>query len=109
MWTEIPRISPEDADKSMWADYPVVGKPCWSPVKEYGTDKPLKPLIRCNCGNWSGIGLHHVHADGTVTASFYHKKGTVFPEDPDGCEWHVHLKLLNYDQGDFPPEPKRGA
>ena len=101
--TEIPRISTEDADKSIWADFPVVGKPCWSPVKEYGTDKQLKPLIRCNCGVWSGIRSHHVHADGTVTASFFHATKAQHPQGTDdGCGWHVWLKLLNYDQGDFP-------
>lgn len=76
--------------------------PGWSPVQQDG--KQLKPLIRCNCGSWSGIGLHHVHPDGTVTASFYHKRGTVYPEDPNGCEWHVMIKLMDYDLGDFPPE-----
>ena len=99
----IPRVSPEDADKSIWADFPVVGKPCWSPVSEYGTGRKLKPLIRCNCGHWSGIKSHHVHADGKVTASFYHKRGNVYPEDPDGCEWHVFLWLDDYDQGEFKP------
>jgi hypothetical protein len=78
--------------------------PGWAPSRS--TDgKMLKPIIRCNCGQWSGIGLHHVHADGTVTNSFYHKRGTVFPEDPNGCDWHVWLKLKDYDCGDFPPEP----
>lgn len=79
-------------------------RPCWSPCQD--TDgNPLKPLIRCQCGRWMGIRLHHVHADGTVTASFYHRKGTNLAEgdDPEGCEWHVWLKLKDYDLGDFPP------
>ena len=76
--------------------------PCWIPVTDNDGAR-LKPLIKCNCGKVTGIGLHHVHADGTVTASFYHKRGNVHPEDPEGCDWHVHLKLLEYDQGDFPP------
>lgn len=76
--------------------------PCWIPVTDSDGAR-LKPLIKCNCGKVTGIGLHHVHEDGTVTASFYHKGGNVSPEDPEGCEWHVHLKLLEYDQGDFPP------
>src|SRR5689334_11332736 len=68
--------------------------------------KALKPVIRCNCGKYVGIALHHVHADGEVTASFYHSKGNNFEigEDPEGCGWHVFLKLLDYDKGDFPPE-----
>lgn len=79
------------------------GAPRWSPVIEHGTGRRLKPIIRCNCGRWSGIGLHHVHADGRVMASFYHKRGTVYPEDPHGCEWHVFLKLKDYDWGEFKP------
>jgi hypothetical protein len=94
---EIPRVDNYD-DISMG--------PAWSPCVDT-SGKKLKPLIRCSCGRWSGIGLHHVHADGTVTRSFYHKKGDVYPDDPDGCGWHVFLKLKDYDQGDFPPEPRR--
>lgn len=87
--------------------------PCWIPVSTRQDDnslKPSKPVIRCQCGRYCGIGLHHVHADGTVTASFLHGKapfshnGKDYPGDPDGCEWHVFLKLLDYDCGDFPPE-----
>ena len=83
--------------------------PCWIPtcyVKDGETVK-LKPLIKCNCGHISGIGLHHVHADGTVTASFFHDSAP----HPDigyaggGCGWHVWLKLLDYNEGDFPPMP----
>ena len=100
----ISRVSPEDADKSIWADFPIVGKPCWSPVTQYGSGKKLKPIIRCNCGVWSGIKLHHVHADGKVTASFFHAKKGEHPQgSDDGCGWHVFLWLDNYDQGDFKP------
>lgn len=79
--------------------------PCWIPVATL-EGKPFKPIIRCNCGYYVGIALHHVHADGTVTASFYHKRGTNYAtgEDPNGCEWHVWLKLLDYNLGDFPAE-----
>lgn len=93
-YIEIPKIAEGDD----W----YAKSPGWSPVQQDG--KYLKPIIRCNCGQWSGIGLHHVHADGTVTASFYHKRGTVYPEDPNGCEWHVFIRLKDYDLGDFPPE-----
>ena len=80
--------------------------PSWIPIRD-SEGKPCRPLIRCKCGHISGISLHHVHADGTVTASFFHD---VNPH-PDigyaggGCGWHVFLKLLDYDQGDFPPCP----
>lgn len=50
-----------------------IGQPGWcQPVDSDGNK--LKPIIRCNCGWYCGIGLHHVHADGTVTASFFHTK-----------------------------------
>jgi hypothetical protein len=95
-------------DGSIWLDDPVVGQPGW--WKVVGPDKkPRKPLIRCNCGYVSGIRLHHVHADGRVTASYYHKRGNSFPEDPKGCEWHVFLKLDGWDGGDIPPDAKSAA
>ncbi len=71
MIVEIPKLADDDID-----DRP--NAPGWfQPVQRQDDDsfKPLKPCIRCNCGMLCGIGLHHVHADGTVTASFYHKKG----------------------------------
>jgi hypothetical protein len=98
----IPKLSDEG---SIWDDYPVVEKPGWFSVTD-GDGKVLKPLIRCNCGSVSGIGLHHVHTDGSITASFFHKKGTVYPEDPDGCGWHVYLKLENWTGQDIPPDVK---
>jgi hypothetical protein len=84
--------------------------PCWISVVG-SDDKPRKPVIRCNCQKYCGIGLHHVHADGTVTASFLHGKadfvhnGKKYSGDPEGCEWHVWLKLKDYSDGDFSPEP----
>lgn len=62
----IPKLS---HDGSVWDDNSVVGKPGWFQVVD-GAGKTAKPIIRCNCGSVRGIGLHHVHADGTVTASF---------------------------------------
>lgn len=83
--------------------------PCWIPVSCGG--KPCKPLIKCKCGKICGIGLHHVHADGRVTASFYHSEASEFVDNgrtyrhEPGCGWHVFLKLLDYDRGEFPPVP----
>lgn len=98
MATEIPHITTRLDDTTP-------GNPGWGTVTDT-QGRVQKPLIRCNCGRWSGIALHHIHADGTVTASFYHKRGTnqIVGEDPDGCEWHVWLKLLDYNLGEFPPE-----
>ena len=98
----IPKLTHEE---SIWDDYPVVGKPGWYPVRD-SSGNVLKPLIRCNCGSISGIGLHHVHPDGRVTASFYHKRGNNYPEDPKGCEWHVHLKLEDWGGQDIGPDKK---
>jgi len=79
--------------------------PCWIPREG------AKPLIKCKCGKITGIGLHHVHADGTVTASFFHSQassfvheGKTYTHEP-GCGWHVWLKLSDYTLGDFPGEP----
>lgn len=83
MTIEIPHITTKLDDSTP-------GNPGWGKVTDIeGNIK--KPIIRCNCGRWCGIGLHHVHADGTVTASFYHKRGNNFSigEDLEGCEWHV--------------------
>ena len=101
MNVEIPHIVDDGS-----GDWNQANAPGWiQPVNTEG--KKLKPVIRCNCGHWSGIGLHHVHADGTVTASFFHDAAP-HPEigyAGGGCGWHVFLKLKDYDQGDFPPEP----
>lgn len=105
----IPRLAMDDD-----ADTP--GQPGWAKVVIRGDDgetRPTKPIIRCNCGRWTGIALHHVHADGTVTASFFHSAepyvwthpdGTQrTSHDPDGCGWHVMIRLADYDLGEFPP------
>lgn len=90
-------------DGSVWADFPVVGKPGWFECVD-SRDNRIKPLIRCNCGHVTGIGLHHVHPDGKVTKSFYHKRGDKSPEDPNGCEWHVHLILADWTGQDIGPD-----
>lgn len=83
--------------------------PCWIPMEYDG--KPIKPAIMCKCGQVTNIGLHHVHADGTVTASYHHaafstwqQGGKTYSHTP-GCGWHVFLKLKDYDLGEFPPNP----
>lgn len=79
------------------------GDPGWYQPTQDG--KLLKPTIRCNCGQFCGIALHHVHADGRVTDSFYHSRGTNYAigECPEGCGWHVFITLVGYKGGDFPP------
>ena len=105
MANEIPRYTDfgPDPGGERWG---AVNSPAWlQPVphgrREVEPDDPLqlRPVVR--------IGLHYVHADGTITASFFHSKGTNFAigEDPNGCDWHVWLKLLDYNEGDFPPNP----
>lgn len=65
----------------------------------------LKPVVRCKCGQFCVLGLYHVHVYEIVTASFYHKRGTNYSigESPEGCEWHVFLKLKDYTGGEFLP------
>lgn len=94
---EIPKITD-------WSgDWMKPGAPGWFQPTQDG--EKLKPVILCNCGRMCGIALHHVHPDGSVTNSFYHKRGMNFAigEEPDGCEWHVFLKLKDYDGGEFLP------
>ena len=77
--------------------------PAWAQPVDTDGNK-LKPIIRCNCGKWSGIGLHHVHTDGTVTQSFFHATKAEHPMGTDdGCGWHVMLVLDGWNGGDFPP------
>lgn len=85
--------------------------PCWIASSRHDTGEPVKPKIKCKCGTICGIGLHHVHADGVVTKSFYHAEAETFVNNgitykhPPGCGWHVWLKLKDYDQGEFAPVP----
>jgi hypothetical protein len=79
-------------------DYDAPG-PCWVPVTDTA-GKALKPLIKCRCGWMTGIGLHHVHADGRVTASYYHSAEC----DPGrGCGFHEFIELADYDGPEWPP------
>lgn len=97
-------------------EYFAKNKPCWERIcrlEAGGKRVWLKPLIRCVCGKWTGIGLHHVHADGLVTASFFDATSEQLQAMGElgkrfvggGCGWHVYIKLLNYDLGEFLPEP----
>lgn len=98
---ELPKITEDFGHGPEYA-----GRPGWMQTVEIlpgGERRPLKPTIRCNCGWYCGIRLHHVHPDGTVTASFFHTKDGPYGDPERGCEWHVWLKLLDYDCGDFPP------
>jgi hypothetical protein len=90
-WTEIPR-----------ADTEMPG-PCWIPAVDL-EGKPVKPQIVCRCNMHHSISLHHVHADGRVTRSFWHRTiPGLEPSECNGCGWHVWLKLKDYDRGEFPP------
>ena len=83
--------------------------PCWIPTVRHDNGQPCKPIIKCQCGQDCGIGLHHVHPNGRVTNSFFNSKQTSFMHGgktyshAPGCGWHVYLILKDYDQGDFPP------
>ena len=75
--------------------------PAWCDT--YRTDESgerirLRPHIRCICGDHTNIGNHHIHADGTITASYLHQ----LPDD-SGCGWHVTLKMIGWDGGELLP------
>jgi hypothetical protein len=75
--------------------------PCWIPIVTGEPPRPCKPVIKCRCGMLTGIGLHHVHPDGSVTASFVHDKPA-----PEACGWHVFLILDGWTGEEYPPEGK---
>ena len=79
------------------SDYDSDVKPAWLPIQNQAGE-PLKPVIRCACGQLCGIGLHHVHADGRVTASFYHwwPEGSAMAKAHQGCGFHEFLQLDGY-------------
>lgn len=83
--------------------------PCWIPIQD-GEGKPHKPVIRCRCGVNFHIGLHHVHADGRVTASFYHPEtpgAAGCADNAPGCGFHEFLELEGYEGPEFPPDPPK--
>jgi hypothetical protein len=102
---EIPHFDWASVSVGHHREFNQEGSPAWEcPVTSDGV--VCRPIIRCNCGRWCGIGAHHVHADGIVTASFFHahsSTGLKYSTD-DGCGWHVFLKLKDYDKGEFKPE-----
>lgn len=82
-------------------------KPAWLPIQN-SAGAPLKPIIRCACGNLVGIGLHHVHADGRVTASFYHwwPPESEMGKAHQGCGFHEMIELADWTGQEFPPESR---
>ena len=62
----------------------------------------IRPHIRCQCGEHTNIGNHHIHVDGSITASYYHYFADR-PEKMQGCKWHVFLKMLDWDGGELKP------
>jgi hypothetical protein len=93
---EIPK---EDKTKRT-DEYPYfTQKPSWiSGIHQDGS--PARPMIICNCGAALSCQAHHIHKDGTVTASFYHRDGY---GDIPGCGWHVFLKLKDWINLEFLP------
>jgi len=76
--------------------------PCWIPQVD-PEGRKLRPLVRCKCGERTGIGLHHIHPDGRVTASYYHS----YPDRPGyGCGWHVFIQLQGWDGGEMVPNQR---
>jgi hypothetical protein len=79
-------------------------KPAWLAVGANADGTPHRPIIRCACGKLAGTRSHHVHADGRVTASFYHPLEGWDKYDAPGCGFHEFLELEGYDGPEFPAE-----
>lgn len=62
----------------------------------------VRPHIKCKCGVITNIGNHHIHADGTITASYYHYYADR-PAKMQGCGWHVFLKMQGWTGGELLP------
>jgi len=78
--------------------------PCWIPHIWEG--RICRPIIVCACGQRNTAAAHHIHADGRVTASYYHAKEPIPSQGwaGGGCGFHEFIRLMDYDQGEFPPE-----
>lgn len=72
--------------------------PCWSLLDKDDLECHYRPLVMCKCGELTSIGDHHIHKDGTVTASYFHTHGR------QPCGWHVHIKLENWIGIEFLPK-----
>lgn len=75
--------------------------PSWTGVVNSSGER-LRPHIRCKCGDNTNISNHHIHADGTITASYYHH-WSYHPDGLTGCGWHVYLKMIGWDGGELLP------
>jgi len=95
----IPRIDNWNEDTA------ILNHPAWTSLQDT-KGNTVKPIIRCNCGRWFNIKAHHLHPDGTVTASFFDtdlindKKEIIHK----GCGWHVFIKLEEWTGQEFLPE-----
>lgn len=80
--------------------------PCWCDTyrvdSQTGERIRMRPHVRCQCGEHTNIGNHHIHADGRITASYYHYLAER-PEGERGCGWHVFLKMKDWDGGELLP------
>jgi hypothetical protein len=79
--------------------------PCWVPTVAGDNHHEIKPHVRCKCGKYLGIALHHVHKDGRLTESFFHRDGEQ-ENDNQGCQYDEYLIFEGYNGSEWPPEPK---
>ena len=106
----VPIVIPEIKGNEKW-DSSIPG-PGWFRTRRYDNGGWARPLVKCKCGKVGGISLHHVHADGRVTASYYDSQAAEFEHNgkkyshTPGCGWHVYIKLDGYDCGEFLPDTK---
>jgi hypothetical protein len=76
-------------------------QPAWADTFDAAHNR-VRPHIRCNCGKVTNIGNHHIHADGTITASYYHYYQDR-PPKMQGCGWHVFLRMVGWTGGELLP------
>lgn len=73
--------------------------PGWIRRTENRTGKPVKPIVRCQCGELVGLADYHLSAEGLVFPAFTHSGDA---HTGPGCGWRATLQLADYRDGCFP-------
>jgi len=75
--------------------------PCWIPISDINGIN-IKPIIRCKCGEYYGIGTHEIKSSGMVHPSVHHKnRDGKNSNDNKGCGFHHYIRLLDWDGSIF--------
>ncbi len=84
------------------------GQPGWIRRTESAGGRPVKPVLRCQCGHVLGLAEYSVDAKGLVSPAFEHTEMTdrFFGLH---CGWRAELQLADYRDGDFPATMPKAA